>query len=146
MPVPARITLVTLGVADVERAAAFYEALGWRRSPASVEGEVAFFQTGALALALWGYADLAADTHLNPPAEPPPFSGVALAMNLESTEAVVDVLAAAEAAGGGVPKRGEPTDWGGFSGYFTDLDGHVWEVAHNPFWELRPDGSIVLPT
>src|SRR3712207_2903326 len=97
MPVPARMSLVTLGVADVPRAAAFYEALGWRRSSASVEGEVAFFQLGAMALALWGLEELAADAGVE--ASQPRFRGIAMAMNLESADAVDEALRSAGEAG-----------------------------------------------
>ena len=144
MGLPARASLVTLGVADVEKAAAFYERLGWTRSSASVAGEVAFFATGGTVVGLWGHAALAADAGL-PAGDPPVFRGVALAVNLAS-EAEVDAALAAAAAAGGTPlKPGTRTEWGGYSGYFADLDGHVWEVAHNPFWPLDERGVPQLP-
>lgn len=145
MTVPARVTLVTLGVADVARAATFYEALGWRRSSASTE-EVAFFRTAGAVLALWGARDLAADAGL--PAAPAPdagFRGMALAINVESAAEVDRALEAVASAGGRIVKAAAETDWGGYSGYFADLDGHLWEVAHNPFWPLEANGSIALP-
>ena len=143
MTVPARTSLVTLGVADVERAAAFYERLGWARSSASVAGEVAFFPTSGAVVALWSAASLAADAHL--PVEPPaPFRGVALAINVESAEEVDRVLAVATGAGATLLKPGTRADWGGYSGYFADPDGNAWEVAHNPGWPLE-NGVPRLP-
>jgi catechol 2,3-dioxygenase-like lactoylglutathione lyase family enzyme len=144
MTVPARISLVTLGVADVARATAFYQALGWPLSSASVEGEVSFFRTAGGLLGLFGAADLATDAGL--PATPAGgFRGVALAINVASPQEVDAALAAAVAAGGTVPQPARTTEWGGYSGYFADPDGHAWEVAHNPFWPLGPDGLPVLP-
>ncbi len=145
MTVPNAVSLITLGVADVEAAAAFYERLGWRRSSASVAGDVAFFATttGAV-VGLWGSGDLAADARATPPA-PGTFRGVALAINCASREETDAVLAAAAAAGATVPKPAEATEWGGYSGYFADPDGHVWEVAHNPFWPLDDAHRVTLP-
>lgn len=144
MSVPQRASLITLGVADVERATAFYEAMGWRSSSSSVPGEVTFFQLGSLALALWSYRELLADAGVDASHEQPRHAGVAVAMNLHSPDEVVAALAAAQDAGATV-KPGATTEWGGFSGYFSDPDGHLWEVAHNPFWELGQDGSVRLP-
>lgn len=137
------ISLVTLGVGDLQRSTVFYEGLGWERSSASVEGEVAFLRGGAIVLALWGRENLAKDANLE--VEPSGFGNIALAMNLDSEAAVDAVLAAAEEAGGTIPKVAHRTDWGGYSGCFTDPDGHLWEVAHNPHWPLLPDGRVVLP-
>ena len=144
MSVPARVSLVTLGVADVERAAAFYEGLGWTRSPASVAGDVAFFGTNGAIVALWGAADLAADAGL-PAAAPPAFRGVALAMNVEDEAEVDRVLGAAAAAGATITKPATRADWGGYSGYFADPDGNAWEVAFNPGWPLDENGTPRLP-
>jgi catechol 2,3-dioxygenase-like lactoylglutathione lyase family enzyme len=132
-----RLTLVTLGVANVPRARAFYEALGWRA--ANDSDEVAFFQTGSCALALWSRDELAADSNVE---DGGGWGGVALAYNLRSPEEVDAVLEEAERAGATVTRRGEPTSWGGYTGIFLDLDGHPWEVAHNPDWTLREDGSV----
>lgn len=140
----AHISLVTLGVDDVARATAFYEAMGWTRSSASVEGTVAFLQGGAIVLGLFGRADLEADAHL-PSTPARGFAHVALAMNVASEDAVDERLATAAAAGASIPKPAEQTEWGGRSGYFADPDGHLWEVAHNPGFGLLPDGRIVLP-
>lgn len=138
------ISLVTLGVDDLDAATRFYEALGWQRSPASVPGTVAFLQGGNIALGLFGRADLAADARLDQTPGPGP-GAVALAMNVSSPVVVDEVLDVAQGAGAAIPKPAEPADWGGYSGYFLDLDGHLWEVAHNPFFELREDGHVALP-
>lgn len=144
MTVPARVTLLTLGVSDVPRATAFYQALGWSLSEASVPGEVSFFKLSNTVLALWGHDYLAADASAEP-APVPGFRGVALAINVEGPDEVEAALAAAVDAGGELRTPGHSTDWGGYNGYFADLDGHLWEVAHNPGWPLGPDGLPVLP-
>ena len=143
MTVPARVSLATLGVADVERATAFYLALGWRLSPASVAGEVSFFHTDGALLALWDLAALAADTGQTPP---PGFRPTMLAMNLESPEDVDAVFQEVLGAGGRIVKAPSRADWGGYTGSFADLDGHLWEVAYNPdFLPIGPDGRPTLP-
>ena len=142
MSIPAKINIVTLGVADIERAAAFYTALGWERC-SSGDGEITWFATTGPYLGLFGYDSLAADANL--PAEPrAPFGGITLAINLETEQAVTDALEAAVAAGGTLVKAAERMDWGGFSGYFADPDGHPWEVAFNPFFPIAADGSITI--
>jgi predicted lactoylglutathione lyase len=141
--VPARVSLVTLGVADVERSATFYEGLGWKRSPASVSGEVAFFGTAGGLLALWRREALARDV-----GEPPGERGataVTLAVNVDERAAVDAAFETVRAVGGRVIRPPEPTDWGGYVGYFADPDGHVWEVAHNPSWPIGDDGRPRLP-
>jgi predicted lactoylglutathione lyase len=144
MTVPARLTFVTLGVADVENAAAFYERLGWRRSSGSVPGEIAFIKLGPVVLGLWDHDKLAADAGL-PAAPPLPFRGVALAVNV-ATEAEVDQVLDDAAAAGATPlKPGTRADWGGYSGYFADPDGNAWEVAYNPGFPLKADGTVDLP-
>jgi catechol 2,3-dioxygenase-like lactoylglutathione lyase family enzyme len=135
-----RISLVTLGVADLERARGFYEALGWR-SNAKPEDGVVFFQTGGMIVALWGRSDLAEDCRIH---DSGGFGGIALAHNVRSPAEVDAVLAQAESAGAVVARAGAPTFWGGYSGVFLDPDGHPWEIAHNPFWTLRDDGSVSL--
>lgn len=145
MPVPAAVSLVTLGVRDVAAATAFYDALGFPLSPASVPGEVSFFRTAGAILALWGRAELRADAHAPSAPETSAFRDTALAINVESREAVDDALATAETAGGRIGKPAAATEWGGYSGYFVDPDGHYWEVAHNPFWPLGADGLPQLP-
>ena len=140
--IPQRMTLVTLGVADLAAARAFYARLGWVEHGESQPG-VAFFQMNGFAFGLFGRADLATDQGR---------SGAVLgtgAMTLAqnfSTDAEVDAAyAAALAAGGTGLKAPEKVFWGGYSGYWADPDGHVWEVAMNPFWPLNDDGSLTLP-
>lgn len=138
-----RLSLVTLGVADMARARAFYEGLGFRASSAS-QDSVTFFQIGPLALGLFGRDALAADAGA-PAGAPGGFSGITLAQNVRTREAVAAVLAEAEAAGGRIVKPAEDVFWGGHSGYFADPDGHLWEVAWNPFFEIAADGALKLP-
>lgn len=137
-----RLTLVTLGVADVARSRAFYEALGWKASAAS-QDSVAFFQMVGMVLALWGRQDLAGDATVANSA--PGFSGVALAFNARSEAEVDAALAEAVGAGGRLVRPAHKTFWGGYSGYFADPDGHLWEVAYNPFWRLDEQGALHLP-
>jgi len=136
-----RVSLITLGVSDVARARAFYEALGWRGQ--EVE-ETVFFQAGGLAVVLWARASLAADSGIADVGGDG-FGGVALAHNVRSRAEVDAVLAEASAAGATVTRPAAETFYGGYAGCFTDLDGHVWEVAHNPGFTLGPDGSLTLP-
>jgi len=142
MTVPAKINIVTLGVADIERAATFYSALGWERCTSGGD-EITWFRTNGAYLGLFGYASLAADADL-PPEPRAPFGGITLAINVETEPAVTDALDAATAAGGTLLKAAERMDWGGFSGYFADPDGHPWEVAFNPFFPIGADGSITI--
>ena len=137
-----RVSLVTLGVADVQRARAFYEALGWRAAPVEAD-DVVFFQAGGMVVALWDRAALATDSGVE---DTGGFGGIGLAHNVGSPEAVDAVLEEARTAGAAVTRPGEPTFWGGYSGAFADPDGHPWEVAHNPFWILEGDGSVRIPT
>jgi catechol 2,3-dioxygenase-like lactoylglutathione lyase family enzyme len=135
-----RVSLVTLGVADLGRARAFYEALGWRSGSDLADG-VVFFQCGGMVLGLWDRELLAADIGSGSAGAS---AGFALAHNVRAPEEVDAVLEEARAAGATVARAGAPTDWGGYSGLFLDPDGHPWEVAHNPFWTLGPDGSVTL--
>jgi uncharacterized protein len=135
-----RLSLVTLGVADLDRSLRFYEALGWRRQ--NSHPEVVFFQAGGMVLALWSRQSLAADARL--PGEGSGFAGIALAYNTRTREEVDQVLDEAQAAGATVPKPAEEASWGGYTGYFADPDGHLWEVAWNPDWPIAEDGSIRL--
>src|SRR3982751_4314802 len=127
MTVPPRVNLVTLGVTDIYRATAFYEALGWPKSSSSVPGEVSFFATGGCVLALWGHDALAADAQL-PSGTPQRFRGVATAINVGSEAEVDAAIGAAVDAGGRMVRPGEKASWGGYTGYFADPDGHLWEV------------------
>ncbi len=138
------VSLVTLGVADIDRATVFYEALGWHRSSASVDGTVAFLRGGTVGLSLFGRDDLAAEAGVEVASLAGPGSTV-LAINL-ATEAEVDrFVAAVVAAGGTVTAPPTRADWGGYSGYVADPDGHLWEVAHNPAFPLGPDGAVTFP-
>jgi predicted lactoylglutathione lyase len=139
-PVEQRLSLVTLGVADLERAIRFYEDLGWKRG--NKDEGVAFFQMPGGIFALWSRAALAEDAGV--PDSSPGFSGIALAYNARSRGEVDDVIAEAKSAGGRVMKPAHETFWGGYSGYFADLDGHLWEVAWNPFWTIEADGRTKL--
>jgi uncharacterized protein len=137
-----RLSLVTLGVADLARARRFYEeGLGWKRG--NENPDVAFYQMPGGILALWSRSSLAEDAGIGDSGAP--FSGVALAYNTRSREEVDAVLAEAGAAGATVVKPPHDTFWGGYSGYFADPDGHLWEVAHNPFWTVTADGVVRLP-
>ena len=139
---PQRVTLITLGVADLTRAKGFYAALDWVPHAASQDG-VVFYQANGLVLGLFGVADLAADQ--GRPGAPLGTGALTLAQNFR-TEAEVDAAWAAAVEAGAAPlKKPEKVFWGGFSGYYADPDGHVWEVAMNPFWPLEEDGSLYLP-
>jgi uncharacterized protein len=134
MGVPAHLSLVTLGVADVARSTAFYEALGWQRSTAS-QAEITFFDLGGAVLALYGAAALADDARQSPPpgGGPSPFRAVTLALNQRTPAAVDAVVAAFVAAGATLVKPPVEVEWGGYSGYVADPDGHLWEIAFNPY-------------
>jgi uncharacterized protein len=135
-----RLSLVTLGVADLGRARAFYERLGWTTA-AAPDADVVFFQAGGMVLGLWDRAQLARDTGLE---DGGGFGGITLAHNVGSAKAVDAIVAEARAAGARVTREPAATFWGGYSGVFADPDGHPWEIAHNPFWTIRDDGSITL--
>ena len=135
-----RVSLITLGVADLDRARRFYEALGWT-SPSVPDDGVVFFQCGGMVLALWSRALLAEDSAV---VDPGGWGGVTLAYNVRSPEEVDAALAEADAAGATIGRPGEKTFWGGYSGIFVDPDGHPWEVAHNPGWTIAEDGSLTI--
>ena len=136
------ISFVTLGVSDLERSRRFYQTLGWKESSGS-QAEVAFFQAGSVAFALFGRAALAADAGVSPTGTG--FSGFSLAHNVASEAAVVATLQEAVEAGARLVLPGETAPWGGFRGYFADPDGFLWEVCFNPFFPLDADGFIRLP-
>ena len=138
---PIHITLVTLGVRDVQASAAFYETLGLKRAPASQE-EVVFFDMGGVALGLFGRQALAEDADV--PSQGEGFRAVSLAWNQPDEASVDSALERAVAAGGQLVKAAKKVFWGGYSGYFADPDGHLWEVAYNPHAPLRADGSMEL--
>lgn len=133
----AHISLVTLGVSDVARTTAFYEQLGWRRSSASVPGVVSFLAGGTVVLAVYGADALALDAGVPATAT--------YAMNMDTRGMVDEMLQAARSAGARVTVPAHETDWGGYSGHFTDADGHAWEVAHNPAFPLGDEGQVFLP-
>ncbi|MGR3713135.1 MAG: VOC family protein [Shimia sp.] len=134
-----RVSLITLGVTDLEQAAGFYEAMGWNRVP-SPDGVIAFDLIGQT-LGLYDRAALAEYLGMDA-ADVGGFSGVTLSYNVRAAEDVAPVLARAEVAGGRVLRAAGEVFWGGFIGYFSDLDGHVWEVAHNPFSKLSSKGEF----
>ena len=135
-----RVSVITLGVSDLGRARAFYEALGWKTG-AAPEDDVVFFQAGGMVLALWDRAKLAEDSAVS---DPGGWGGVTLAHNVGSPAEVDAVIEEARAAGAEIGREGAATFWGGYSGVFIDPDGHPWEVAHNPHWGLGEDGSVTL--
>jgi catechol 2,3-dioxygenase-like lactoylglutathione lyase family enzyme len=145
MTVPAVVSLVTLGVADVPASTRFYSALGFELSSASVEDEVSFFRTGGALLGLYGAEDLRQDAAAAATTSTDSFRGVTLAINVASPEVVDSALEVARDAGARIAKPAQATEWGGYHGYFADPDGHLWEVAHNPFWPLGTDGLPELP-
>ena len=139
------LTAVTLGVADVPKSARFYEALGFKRKVRATGDEVAFYQAGGVVLALWDWNKLADDAALRPEPSPPAFRGSTLAWNCATVDEVDEVFTHALKVGGRLLRKPEKTEYGGYRGYFADPDGHPWEIAHNPHWTLRDDGSIELP-
>ena len=135
-----RISLITLGVTDMVRARAFYEALGWQAASPSNES-VTFFQGRGIVLGLFGHDDLAKDAGVES-TPPPAFRGMSIAYNCRSEKEVDEVFAHAIACGATATKQPENVFWGGYSGYFADPDGHLWEVAFNPFALLDGDGHM----
>lgn len=140
-PFARRVNLVTLGVADIGRARTFYEALGFRPARAS-QDDVAFYQLGPLVLSLFDRGSLAKDAGV--PDDGTGFRAFTLAQNVDSPEAVDAALAFAVSCGARLVKAGQPAFWGGYTGYFADPDGHLWEIAHNPFFAQDADGFIEL--
>ena len=141
-----RISLITLGVADLTRAIAFYEALGWRRVPVGSDG-VAFYQLGPLGLSLYPDADLAEDAKVPPrpkTGEGTAFRGITLAHNVRTRAEVDVVMATMLAAGGTLMVAAEEKFWGGYGGYVADPDGHAWEIAWNPGFPIGKDGGITI--
>jgi predicted lactoylglutathione lyase len=138
-----RINLVTLGVSDLAASRDFYERIGFRASPAGNES-VAFFDANGVVLAIFGHHALADDAHVEA-GDAPGFRGVTLAWNAESTEEADRIFAHALSCGAREVKPMQKVFCGGYSGYFADPDGHLWEVAHNPFFPLSRQGRIELP-
>ena len=157
-----RISIITLGVADMPRAIRFYrDGLGLPTSVTEDEAAIVFFKTSGTCLALYPFDKLAEDVYgsaggvalpknaapkggANSPSEPSPFSGITLAYNTRSKEEVEEVLELAEKSGGKIVKPAQDAFWGGYSGYFTDPDGYLWEVAYGDCWEFNDDGSLVI--
>jgi uncharacterized protein len=135
-----RVTLITLGVGDLERARRFYEAIGWRTNAAPGD-DVAFFQAGDMVVALWDRERLAEDSCVD---DAPGWGGVTLALNLASPEEVDRVTEEAGAAGARIGREPAETFWGGYSAVFIDPEGHPWEIAHNPRWTVTEDGGVRL--
>ena len=135
-----RMSLITLGVSDLPRARAFYEALGWHTN-AGPDDDVVFFQAGGMVVALWDRARLAEDSGVE---DSGGWGGITLAYNTRSPAEVDAVIEEARSAGGTIPREPAETFWGGYSGMFCDPDGHPWEVAHNPNWEIGDDGAVTI--
>jgi catechol 2,3-dioxygenase-like lactoylglutathione lyase family enzyme len=137
-----RVTVITLGISDLKRARAFYEALGWR-SRAGEDDDVVFFQIGGSVLSLWDRARLAEDSGIELGSG---YGGITLAHNVGSPSEVDAIVEQAAQAGATITRPPAETFWGGYSGVFADPDGYPWEVAHNPHWRLDDDGNVTLPS
>jgi predicted lactoylglutathione lyase len=135
-----RISLITLGVTDVPRARAFYEALGWT-ADAQPDAETVFFQAGGIVVGLWVRAKLAADSAVQ---DGGGWGGITPAQNVRSRQEVDAIIEQARAAGATIGREPAETFYGGYAGVFHDPDGHAWEIAHNPFWTVHDDGSVSL--
>lgn len=136
-----KLNLITLGVSDLAKSIAFYEGLGWKKSPASVD-ELALFPLGGIVLSLYSRSALAEDAMTSD--SKPGFSGITLSFNAKSEAEVNTVMKEVEAIGGEILKPAQKVFWGGYSGYFKDPDGHLIEVAHNPFWEFDEHDNLKL--
>ena len=136
-----RISLITLGVRDLARARAFYEALGWKTG-AEVADDVAFFQAGCMVMALWGRDQLAEDSEVE---DSGGWGGITPAHNVRSPEDVDEIVEQARAAGGTIGREPAERPWGGYTAIVIDPEGHAWEIAHNPRWTIAADGSTQLP-
>jgi uncharacterized protein len=136
-----RLSLITLGTADLARARAFYEGLGWR-TRAEPGDDVVFFQAGGMIVALWDRGKLAEDSGVD---DSGGWGGVTLAYNVRSPAEVDAVIEEARSAGADIVREPGETFWGGYSAIFVDPEGHPWEVAHNPRWTIGDDGSVTLP-
>ena len=143
--VPHNFAIVTLGVSDLERSARFYRDLGWEQRGELAQG-ITWFKTSGSWVGLYGYAELAEDAECKPaPLEDlPAYRGITLALNLPSEDAVDLAFARVHEVGGRIVKPAKKTEWGGYSGYFADPDGHLWEIAHNPFFPIDDEGRIEI--
>ncbi len=142
MALPSRVNLITLGVSDVAASTEFYERLGWKKSTASND-QVTFFHSNGTVLGLFARAALADDAQLDSVKDG--FAGVTFAQNFDSEQEVDLAYTHAVACGAKSLKKPQKVFWGGYSGYFADPDGHVWELAHNPFMPLNAQGHMTLP-
>ena len=138
----ANVTLITLTVADIAKATRFYESLGFVKSSESQE-QVSFFRAGGIVLSLWDRKEQIQDANAGTLWDGN--GGIVVAQNVASAAEVDAVLAKAKSDGARILKPGTKTFWGGYNGYFADPDGHLWEIAHNPHWQLDKDGCVVLP-
>ena len=136
-----RLSLITLGISDLDRAKKFYEALGWQTG-AAPDDDVAFFQAGCMVFALWDRGKLAEDSAV---AEGSGWGGITLAYNTRSQEEVDHVIEEARKAGATIGREPAETFWGGYSGIFIDPDGYPWEVAHHPHWTIEENGALTIP-
>ncbi|MCX7312050.1 MAG: VOC family protein [Hyphomicrobiales bacterium] len=140
-----KLTVVTLGVRNVAASARFYEALGLTRKVRSTGDEIAFFDAGGVALALWSWDKLAEDAVLSSQPRPQTFRGATLAWNCATPAEVDAAFDKAIAAGAGLLRRPEKTEYGGYRGYFSDPDGHAWEIVQAPGFAFTDDGRLILP-
>jgi uncharacterized protein len=140
----AHVSLITLGVSDFKRSIRFYEALGFERKATAFDG-IGFFQAGACAIAVWPSAELARDANVAFEDEGKTFRGFSLAWNCHSKSDVDAILEKAKGVGAMIHKPAQEVFWGGYSGYFSDPDGHLWEVAYNPHFPLSKNGQLTLP-
>ena len=140
---PANVTLITLTVADIAKATRFYQSLGFVKSKSESQEQVSFFRAGGIVLSLWDRKEQIQDAKAGTLWDGN--GGIVVAQNVASEAEVDAVLAKAKSAGARILKPGTKTFWGGYNGYFADPDGHLWEIAHNPHWQLDSDGQLVLP-
>jgi uncharacterized protein len=136
-----RLSLITLGTSDLDRARRFYEGLGWKTGAKEAD-DVVFFQAGGMVVALWDRAKLAEDSAVT---DSPGWGGITPAYNTRSTDEVDRVIEEARSAGATIGREPAETFWGGYSAVFIDPDGHPWEVAHNPRWTIEDNGAVTLP-
>jgi predicted lactoylglutathione lyase len=140
-----KLTAVTLGVRDVPASARFYEALGFQRKVRVTGDEIVFLDAGGVVLALWNWDKLAEDSVISSQPRPQTFRGSTLAWNCATPAEVDAAFEKAIAAGAGVLRRPEKTEYGGYRGYFSDPDGHVWEIVQAPGFAFTDDGRLILP-
>jgi uncharacterized protein len=142
---PAKLTAVTLGVRDLQVSARFYEAIGFRRKFRATGDEIVFLDGGGVVLALWDWDKLAQDAVLPGPIQPQSFRGATFAWNCATPAEVDAIFVKAIEAGAGILRKPEKTDYGGYRGYFSDPDGHAWEVVQAPGFAFTQDGRLILP-